>query len=51
MFDSLGMLQIARDIYAKHGLFYVGHIHHDANIIHSKKPVPSGDNEVQVPKF
>ncbi len=41
MFDSLGMLQMARDIYAKHGLFYVGHIHHDANIIHSKKPVKS----------
>ena len=41
MFDGLGMTQIARDIYAKHGLFYVGHIHHDANIIHSKKPVTS----------
>ncbi len=41
MFDSLGMLKIAREIYAKHGLFYVGHIHHDANIIHSKKPVKS----------
>jgi TRAP-type mannitol/chloroaromatic compound transport system substrate-binding protein len=39
MFDSLGMTQMARDIYAEHGLFYVGHIHHDANIIHSKKPV------------
>ena len=41
MFDSLGMLEIAREIYAKLGLFYVGHIHHDANIIHSKKPVNS----------
>jgi TRAP-type mannitol/chloroaromatic compound transport system substrate-binding protein len=41
MFDSLGMKEIAREIYAKHGLFYVGHIHHDANIIHSKKPVNS----------
>lgn len=41
MFDSLGMKEIARKIYAKHGLFYVGHIHHDANIIHSKKPVNS----------
>ncbi len=39
MFDALGMTQLARDIYAEHGLFYVGHIHHDANIIHSKKPV------------
>lgn len=39
MFDALGMTQMARDIYAEHGMFYVGHIHHDANIIHSKKPV------------
>ena len=39
MFNALGMLDVAREIYAKHGLFYVGHIHHDANIIHSKKPV------------
>ena len=41
MFDALGMKQLARDIYAKHGLFYIGHVHHDANIIHSKKPVNS----------
>jgi len=41
MFYSLGMLEMARDIYAKQGLVYVGPIHHDANIIHSKKPVNS----------
>lgn len=41
MFDALGMKELAREIYAKHGLFYVGHVHHDANIIHSKKPVNS----------
>ena len=41
MFDALGMKELAREIYQKHGLFYVGHIHHDANIIHSKKPVNS----------
>ena len=41
MFDALGMKELARKIYAKHGLFYVGHVHHDANIIHSKKPVNS----------
>lgn len=39
MFYKLGMLEKAREIYAKQGLFYVGPIHHDANIIHSKKPV------------
>lgn len=41
MFYSLGMLKMAREIYAKQGLVYVGPIHHDANIIHSKKPVNS----------
>ena len=41
MFHSLGMLEATRDIYKKFGLFYVGPIHHDANIIHSKKPVNS----------
>ncbi len=39
MFYKMGMLEKAREIYAKQGLFYVGPIHHDANIIHSKKPV------------
>jgi len=41
MYYGLGMLEMAREIYAKHGLFFVGTIHHDANIIHSKKPVTS----------
>ncbi len=41
MYYGLGMTELAREIYAKHGLFFVGHIHHDANIIHSKKPVTS----------
>lgn len=39
MYYELGMLEKAREIYKKLGLFYVGPIHHDANIIHSKKPV------------
>ena len=41
MFDALGMKELARKIYGKHGLFYIGHVQHDANIIHSKKPVNS----------
>lgn len=44
MFYSLGMLEKARDIYKKYGLFYVGPIQHDANIIHSKEPVDSLDD-------
>lgn len=41
MHYGLGMLQMAREIYAKFGLMFVGPIQHDANIIHSKKPVNS----------
>jgi len=43
MFYGLGMLEMARDIFQQYGLFYVGPIQHDANIIHSKKPVTSLD--------
>ena len=39
MFYGLGMLEMTRDIFKKYGLYYVGPIQHDANIIHSKKPV------------
>lgn len=41
MYYGLGMLEMAREIYAKQGLFFVGPIHHDANIIHSKVPIAS----------
>jgi TRAP-type mannitol/chloroaromatic compound transport system substrate-binding protein len=41
MFYGLGMLGMAREIYSKFGLVYVGPIQHDANIIHSKTPVNS----------
>ncbi len=41
MFYSLGLLEKTREIYKKFGLFYVGPIQHDSNIIHSKKPVNS----------
>ncbi|MGR3342159.1 MAG: TRAP transporter substrate-binding protein DctP [Paracoccaceae bacterium] len=41
MFYGLGMLEMTRNIFKKFGLYYVGPIQHDANIIHSKKPVAS----------
>jgi TRAP-type mannitol/chloroaromatic compound transport system substrate-binding protein len=44
LYYGLGMLEMTRQIYAKHNLFYVGPIQHDANIIHSKKPVNSLDD-------
>ena len=40
-FFSLGGLEIARKMYAKHNMFYVGHVHHGPNIIHSKVPIRS----------
>ena len=44
MFYGLGMLQMAREIYEKFNMFYVGPIQHDANIIHSKVPVKNLDD-------
>jgi TRAP-type mannitol/chloroaromatic compound transport system substrate-binding protein len=43
-FGALGGKQLAREIFAKHDLFYVGHIHHGPNIIHSKVPILSLDD-------
>lgn len=40
-FYSKDGLKMAREIFAKQGLYYVGRIHHGANIIHSKKPIRS----------
>jgi TRAP-type mannitol/chloroaromatic compound transport system substrate-binding protein len=38
---ALGGLQIAREEFAKYGMYYVGPIHHGPNIIHSKVPIRS----------
>jgi TRAP-type mannitol/chloroaromatic compound transport system substrate-binding protein len=40
-FYSKGGVQMAREIYAKHGLYWVGRIQHGPNIVHSKKPIRS----------
>jgi len=40
-FYALGGREIARELYAKHNMFYVGHVHHGPNIIHSKVPIRS----------
>lgn len=44
MFHSYGGLEIIRELYAKQGLHYVGHVHHDMNLIHSKKPINKLDD-------
>ncbi len=38
---GLGGLELAREAFAKMGLYYVGPIHHGPNIIHSKVPIRS----------
>lgn len=38
---SLGGLEIARELFAKYDMHYVGPIHHGPNIIHSKVPIRS----------
>ena len=41
---QLGGLQIARELFSKFGMHYVGPVHHGANIIHSKVPIRSIDD-------
>ncbi len=38
---GLGGLEIARELFAKFDMYYVGPIHHGPNIIHSKVPIRS----------
>ena len=40
-FYSKDGLKMAREIFAKQNIMYVGRIHHGPNIIHSKKPIRS----------
>jgi TRAP-type mannitol/chloroaromatic compound transport system substrate-binding protein len=40
-FYSKDGVKMAREIYAKQGLFWVGRIQHGPNIVHSKKPIRS----------
>lgn len=36
---SYGLIDIARELYAQNGLYFVGNVHHDLNLIHSKIPI------------
>lgn len=44
LFESYGATELARELYARHGLYFVGHVHHDLNLIHSNKPIRSLDD-------
>ena len=52
-FYGKGGVQMAREIYAKQGMFWVGRIHHGPNIVHSKKPIRSEEHtsELQSPNL
>ena len=43
-YNGLGGIDIARELYAAQGMHFVGPVHHDANIIHSKVPIRSIDD-------
>ncbi len=44
LFDSYGGTELARELWAKQGLYFVGRVQHDFNLIHSKKPISSLDD-------
>ncbi len=44
LFNSYGGTELARELYHKNGLYFVGHVHHDMNLIHSKRPISSLDD-------
>lgn len=44
LFNSYGGNEVARELYQKNGLHFVGHVHHDMNLIHSKRPIRSLDD-------
>lgn len=44
MYGSYGGTELVRELYEKNGLYFVGHVHHDMNLIHSKTPIRSLDD-------
>lgn len=44
MYGSYGGTALVRELYEKNGLYFVGHVHHDMNLIHSKTPIRSLDD-------
>ncbi len=44
MFGAYGGFDIAKDLYRKQGQELLGYVHHDLNLIHSKKPLRSFDD-------
>ena len=41
LFNAYGGTELARELYEKNGLHFVGHVHHDMNLIHANKEIAS----------
>lgn len=44
MFNAYGGRELARELYQQFGMYFIGHVHHDMNLIHSKVPISSLDD-------
>jgi len=44
MYGAYGGFGFIKDLYSKFGLEFLGHVHHDMNLIHSKEPLRSFDD-------
>jgi TRAP-type mannitol/chloroaromatic compound transport system substrate-binding protein len=44
MYGSYGGYGIVSDLYKRFGMEFLGHVHHDMNLIHSKEPLRSFDD-------
>jgi TRAP-type mannitol/chloroaromatic compound transport system substrate-binding protein len=43
-FYGKGGVQMAREVYAKQGMYWDGRVHHGPNIVHSKKPIRTAED-------
>lgn len=44
MYGAYGGQGVVKDLYSRFGLEFIGHVHHDMNLIHSKQPLRSFDD-------
>ena len=44
MYGAYGGFGLIKDLYSKFGIEFLGHVHHDMNLIHSKEPLRSFDD-------
>ncbi len=44
LFNAYGGRDLAQELYEKNGLYFVGHVHHDMNLIHANREITSLDD-------